>query len=422
MSEELPPPTLRLKPRSRPEIEPVSSSLDSPAGAAEPIVASTIDVEAPKLRLRPKLGLDPAPEASLPAELAPSPAEAAVTAPVISLKPRLKLDSLLAPTEASEVRPTPLSHALAPAISSEPVPSPVEPPKFKLKQKTADAAQAAVIESPASAAPPPVPAASFPPPVPKPTAPTEPFPAAAPSAPAVEAAAAKRAPFLPPPVPKPSAKSGKSPQIKKGPTEKKPAGKLVMVLIAVVIIGGAYFGYQKFSPTPLPPVATAPEVSTRPSTPSATLNEISTLPARAIDKAEAVIATVQENERLPVDEVVAPEGTGPALPLRPKPAPSAAKPIAPTTATTQLAPGITAISVAQDVSGEASVAFRSWVAQARISGVFQGTPARVLINGRTIGAGQTVDEVLAITFDGIDPVTKTLVFRDATGATVARKF
>lgn len=78
--------------------------------------------------------------------------------------------------------------------------------------------------------------------------------------------------------------------------------------------------------------------------------------------------------------------------------------------------------VANSVSGTASAEFRSWVASARLSGVFAGGNPRALINGRMVQPGQVVDEVLKVTFDKIESDGKTLVFRDATGATVSRKF
>jgi hypothetical protein len=79
-------------------------------------------------------------------------------------------------------------------------------------------------------------------------------------------------------------------------------------------------------------------------------------------------------------------------------------------------------TTASGVEGNASPAFRNWVAQARVSGVFQGEPARILINGRMVTSGQLVDEALVITFEGINSTSSSLIFRDRTGASVARRF
>jgi hypothetical protein len=39
-----------------------------------------------------------------------------------------------------------------------------------------------------------------------------------------------------------------------------------------------------------------------------------------------------------------------------------------------------------------------------------------------VTSGQLADETLAITFERIDAATSSLIFRDRTGATVARRF
>ena len=73
-------------------------------------------------------------------------------------------------------------------------------------------------------------------------------------------------------------------------------------------------------------------------------------------------------------------------------------------------------------TAEATPAFRSFVADAKISGVFQGTPPRAFINGRLVRLGEVVDSSLGIRFDSIDPKTKNIVFKDSSGATVARRY
>ena len=78
--------------------------------------------------------------------------------------------------------------------------------------------------------------------------------------------------------------------------------------------------------------------------------------------------------------------------------------------------------MAVDAAAEANAAFRSFVANAKISGVFQGTPSRVVINGRLIREGEVVDPPLGIIFNGIDANRHQLVFKDKSGATVSRRF
>jgi hypothetical protein len=193
----------------------------------------------------------------------------------------------------------------------------------------------------------------------------------------------------------------------------------MLLAVAVALLAAAYFGYEKFMASPATPeIAEAPK---RPVTPSETLNAIAAAPAKAIQKAEGVVTAVNARESASRNELQGSEETPGKSAAKAAPA-VAGKPVAAVTSTTQLAPGLSMTTTSSGVAGDASPAFRSWVVQARVSGVFQGTPARILINGRMVTSGELVDETLAITFERIDAATSTLVFRDRTGATVARRF
>ena len=69
----------------------------------------------------------------------------------------------------------------------------------------------------------------------------------------------------------------------------------------------------------------------------------------------------------------------------------------------------------------ASPEFRARVVGLRLSGVFEGEPARAMIDGRLVRAGEVIDERLGLRFDGLEPGRR-LRFRDASGATVVRKY
>jgi hypothetical protein len=88
----------------------------------------------------------------------------------------------------------------------------------------------------------------------------------------------------------------------------------------------------------------------------------------------------------------------------------------------QLAPGIKATTSELIANAPVSEEFRAFVAGARINGVFQGEPPRALINGRTVRAGEAVDNLLGIVFDGVDSEMKTITFKDRSGATITRKY
>ncbi len=220
-----------------------------------------------------------------------------------------------------------------------------------------------------------------------------------------------------------------------------------MVLIAagvaaVLVLGaGGFLAYQKFltpPPTPPPPAAkpkaatptastavpkaagpvptpaVAPGTATQPST----LDQIAHAPANAVNKAKSAIDARKASGQTNIDGAAA--GTG--LADKPAVAPSAANPKAPpATGVKSLGGGLSA-TTPLDAGAEASPEFRSFVANAKISGVFQGAPSRAFINGRMSRSGETVDLTLGIIFDGVDPVKRHLIFKDKSGAIVARKY
>lgn len=73
-------------------------------------------------------------------------------------------------------------------------------------------------------------------------------------------------------------------------------------------------------------------------------------------------------------------------------------------------------------SPEAGAEFRGWVANARITGVLEAPPARVMIEDRLYREGEIVEPRLGIRFEGVQPSTRRLIFRNAQGAMVARRY
>lgn len=57
-----------------------------------------------------------------------------------------------------------------------------------------------------------------------------------------------------------------------------------------------------------------------------------------------------------------------------------------------------------------------------VSGVFQGTPARALVNGRLVRTGDLVDPMLGVKFVGVDPDTKHLILQETGGAELRVKY
>ena len=84
-------------------------------------------------------------------------------------------------------------------------------------------------------------------------------------------------------------------------------------------------------------------------------------------------------------------------------------------------PAVDLPAVLERADPGASPEFRARVLALRLSGVFEGEPARAMIDGRLMRAGEVIDERLGLRFDGLEPGRR-LRFRDAAGATVVRKY
>jgi hypothetical protein len=235
----------------------------------------------------------------------------------------------------------------------------------------------------------------------------------------------------PPPIPHMRAPGAVSEEeiakVKLPPPLKKKRKKLQLILIAVgavlVLAGAGYFVYIKFlvPPPPPPPVVKKPTApAAKPPAPTTTatsvLKNIVDAPGKLIDDGKQAIAQHRADAQDRVDAAAV--GTDAPDKAAPQKQPEA--PVA--TATSQLAPGVTATTAVNEVAGGASAAFRTWVANAQISGVFQGDPPRILLNHKLYHSGQVVDDGLGITFDGIDPKSGLIVFRDKSGMTVSRHF
>ncbi len=69
----------------------------------------------------------------------------------------------------------------------------------------------------------------------------------------------------------------------------------------------------------------------------------------------------------------------------------------------------------------ASVAFKGWVENLKISGVRAGASTRVFIGGTSYTPGDLVNPQLGISFEGYNPETRLLLFKDKSGAKVERR-
>lgn len=468
MSEEpvQPSPSLRLKPRLRPADEQAPaapSSIDLPnfipplptAAAVNPAEAPSPDSPpTPKIRFKPRLESAASPADDLIAPVAPASPNQGVS-PVLGMEnPRVTAPAPpLFVTPAAPVMPPapPLSEPTPPSVIPPPAPATapaVDGGKFKLKPKlspppgvstSAVAAAPSVVPPPVlTSAPPAVARSPLAPPAAAVKAPP-PFPVIAPTG----AGKAGPPPSMPPKVPLAVAGTGAAPTLETRPPipeRKKSSGSGLLKIVGLIVVGCAGFVvYKQYMPAPAasaPPTNTPPANAVAPAapaavtnsspTPSETLNNLAHAPANAINKAHDAIATRRASGQSRIDAASigedlpdAPSGPAPAAPLKQG---AAAKSAAPATSTTTaLSPGVAATAHVE-AAPEAAAPFRSFVANAKVSGVFQGPPSRAVINGRLTRVGEIVDATLGVTFEGVDSSRRHLIFKDAAGATVSRRF
>jgi hypothetical protein len=168
-----------------------------------------------------------------------------------------------------------------------------------------------------------------------------------------------------------------------------------------------------------PAAAPNPALANKPAQPtpglSETQNAIAHAPVNAVNKAKDVIGK-REGSGQGRDAVGA---------ITDGEAPASAKPAAHQTVTisSAIAPGVSATNADVAAAAEASPAFRSFVANAKINGVFgHDEGARTTLNGRLVRFGDVVETGLGITFNGYDYNKRQLIFKDKAGATVTRRY
>jgi len=422
-------------------VRPGLSATGEPGSALAP---APEDAAAPKVRLRPKLqaadvaAVPPAVPAARPV---PVPAPTSPPPPAVGSPPPplFIVDPPAAPT-------TPASTPSATPFTSPPAVA-GDPGKFKLKPKTPVSVPEAVVAGSST-----VPPLFLPDDLPASTPGQE-----SPAAPAPLSAvgtSASRPGF------DPSGRSGKSmppnliPHIKVRSAPILPEEEIVVpiednsssglkkvlgVLVALAVVGaGAYMGWPHlpaeisvagYTVRTKPGLTITKAKPTTPSstlTPSESLNKLAQLPANAINKAQDALAARRASGQDRVDAAANGDdlpgkafGVPPAAPIKPATTGTAALTTA--TSVTTVAPGLSA-TMPVEAAPEATAEFRAFIVNARVSGVFQGNPSRAVINGRLVRAGEVVDAGIGITFDGLDSERRNLVFKDKSGAIVARRF
>lgn len=193
-----------------------------------------------------------------------------------------------------------------------------------------------------------------------------------------------------PPIPAPGATVPGAPislpEVRAAVRKKRPAGVFIVAVLILALLGagGAYFYFSQD--------VSEPVVVERPVTPPAPVIE----PAPVVEAPPVVVDVepeVEAPESVPVIEVVeTPPVVEPVAPPPPPPPPAA------------------------------SAAFVRFSEAMTVSGVFQGTPARALVNGRLARVGDEIEPSLRIKFVGVDAATKHLILEEGSGAQLRVKY
>jgi hypothetical protein len=168
----------------------------------------------------------------------------------------------------------------------------------------------------------------------------------------------------------------------------------IMLLVVGLVVGGAYFAYTTFfgeSEEPTPVAATPPPVEPAAAGPQS-------LAGKLVNKAQNA-AAAHDEVTAEVEAVSAPQ---------PKPLPALIMEKEPV----QMAPQ----------AAIPSPEFQDWVGEVRINSVREGNPARAFINSILVKQGDVVNPQMGITFRGIDADQNLLIFEDASGAVVGKKY
>lgn len=169
------------------------------------------------------------------------------------------------------------------------------------------------------------------------------------------------------------------------------------------------------------------------------LGEAAKLPGKAVEGAKGAVADAREKEQARIDAVA--EGkeapteraigaVSPAeLEAKLKEANSSLATEPPSTPVQTETQSVTAYAGEKPQAPaepppppQANARFVRYAEALRVSGVFQGSPARALVDGRLVRSGDVVEPNLGVSFVGVDAETKHLILQDGSGAQVRVKY
>jgi type IV secretory pathway VirB10-like protein len=212
-----------------------------------------------------------------------------------------------------------------------------------------------------------------------------------------------------------------APLAKSSPPAIKADKWLAGLVLFVLVLAVAFYGIraltranpkpQAHTAAPIAPVAAQPAQDQ--SAPKL-VDHPTSVEGKAVAKARDLVAAHDKWEKEQGVTAVLEEPTAPTT--TPGPASASAAPAQADTASAAPAasqPG---------APPEPSDAFKQFVVNMRVNGVFQGENARAMLNGKMYHQGDAVDVKLGISLFKIEVETKQIIFHDATGAVVSRHY
>jgi hypothetical protein len=168
------------------------------------------------------------------------------------------------------------------------------------------------------------------------------------------------------------------------------------VLVGLLVISGVcFFGFFVRAPKPVA-VVHPPSAGMRPPPPAV---------RPVVPSASSAVAVSDSSENAtPGAPAVPPTETPGALSPASSSAPAAIQPPLP------------------PPPPEPSPQFRAFVEHLKINGVRTGPPARLFVDGVACRPGDVLDRDMGVVFDGVDAATSEVLFKDATGAVVRRRY
>jgi hypothetical protein len=199
----------------------------------------------------------------------------------------------------------------------------------------------------------------------------------------------------PPPTPAPSS------QTQEVSTAKKPSRTLLALLAGLLVFCGAcYFWFFIRASKPVA-VAHLPAVEAK-QTPPGGGEAASQAPAAVAADHPAAAGQSPEHATTGAPVASPAETPGTLAPASPS-APAAVPPPPPP-------------------PPEPTLQFRAFVDHLKINGVRTGPPPRLFVDGISCRPGDVLDHDLGVVFDGLDSTSNEIIFKDATGAVVRRRF